>query len=149
MVTGHDIKTHKVPDTSVPVFIAEDRLTGKLVWKDASPGAAVLVGQWPNLVGLEADGKIQVVSLAGDEGVYAFNPEDGKKPWKFACNPTAVVFKPGGRGDISYIMEPSVFHKGLLFPGVATIQTMVQVLGICGALILQNPVLKIRMMLGI
>ena len=128
MVTGHgvDTKTHNVPDVLAPVFIAEDWLTGKLVWKDASPGAAVLEGQWPNLVGLEVDGKIQVVSLAGDEGgVYAFNPEDGKKPWKFACNPTAVVFKPGGRGDISYIMEPSVFHKGLLFPGVATIQTMI------------------------
>ena len=90
-----------------------------------------------------------MVSPKGDEWVYAFNPEDGKKFWKFACNPKAVAFKPGGRSDKSYIMETPVFHKSLLFASVATTQTMAQVLGICGALILQNPGLKVRMIVGI
>ena len=120
VVTGHgvDTETHKVPDVSAPSFIAVNRHTGKLVWKDASPGDAILEGQWSNPVGLEVAGKMQVVFPGGDGWLYAFNPEDGKKLWKFDCNPKGVVFKPGGRGDKSYIMGTPVFHKGLLYASV-------------------------------
>jgi outer membrane protein assembly factor BamB len=120
VVTGHgvDPETHKVPEPGAPSFVSVDRATGKVVWKDASPGDSIMEGQWSNPVGFEIGGKQQVVFPGGDGWLYGFDPETGKKLWKFDCNPKAAMFKPGGRGDKSYIMGTPVFHDGFLYASV-------------------------------
>ena len=120
VVTGHgvDPETHKVPEPSAPSFVAVNRNTGKVAWKDSSPGGNIMEGQWSNPVGFELDGKKQVVFPGGDGWLYAFEPETGKKLWKFDCNPKGTNFKPGGRGDKSYVMGTPVFHEGFLYASV-------------------------------
>ncbi|HYF00098.1 MAG TPA: PQQ-binding-like beta-propeller repeat protein [Planctomycetota bacterium] len=87
VLTGHgvDSETYKVKNPQAPSFVAVDRATGKVVWKDASPGANILGGQWGSPAYGEVDGKPQVVFPGGDGVLYAFEPATGKPLWKFDC----------------------------------------------------------------
>ena len=120
VVTGHgvDPETHKVPEPGAPSFVAVDRNSGKVAWQDSSPGEAIMEGQWSNPVAYEMGSKSTVVFPGGDGWLYGFDPDTGKKLWKFDCNPKGATFKPGGRGDKSYIMGTPVFHDGLIYASV-------------------------------
>lgn len=88
VVTGNGIdeNNEKVPAPQAPSFIAVNRLTGKLVWKDASPGANILDGQWSAPAYAVVKGQPQVVFPGGDGWLYAFEPKTGRPIWKFNCN---------------------------------------------------------------
>src|SRR5262249_33441895 len=48
VVTGNGVNEDhsNVPAPQAPSFIALDKMTGKLLWKDNSPGKNILHGQW-------------------------------------------------------------------------------------------------------
>jgi outer membrane protein assembly factor BamB len=106
------------PSPEAPSFVAVHKKTGKLAWKDSSPGDKIMEGQWASPAYAEVNGKGQVIFPGGDGWLYAFEPESGKLIWKFDCNPKDAVFKPGGRGSTrNYLMAP-VVHDNKVYTGV-------------------------------
>ncbi|HEX7896374.1 MAG TPA: PQQ-binding-like beta-propeller repeat protein [Planctomycetota bacterium] len=81
---GTHLETKKVKAPEAPSFIAVDAASGKVVWKDASPGADILNGQWSSPA--VAGGR--VVFAGGDARLYAFEAATGKKLWTFEAPKT-------------------------------------------------------------
>jgi outer membrane protein assembly factor BamB len=79
-----------VHSPKAPSFVAFNKKTGQPVWQDASPGKAILDGQWSNPAYGLAKGKPQVIFPGGDGWLYAFEPRTGKLIWKFDCNPKSA-----------------------------------------------------------
>ncbi len=84
VLTGHGIdgETGKVHHPEAPSFVAVDKTTGKVVWKDASPGPRILGGQWASPAYGVVDGIAQVCFPGGDGWVYAFDALKGDPLWK-------------------------------------------------------------------
>lgn len=87
VVTGQgvDDETRVVKNPAAPSFVAVNRLTGKVVWQDSSPGERIVDGQWGSPAYGVVDGKPQVAFPGGDGWIYAFEPTTGKPLWKFDC----------------------------------------------------------------
>jgi outer membrane protein assembly factor BamB len=102
----------KVPAPKAPSFVAVNKNTGKVVWKDSSPGDKIMDGQWSNPTAAKVNGKWQVIFPGGDGWLYAFEPATGKLLWKFDCNPKSTVYKSGGRGDRGFpVATPVVWEN--------------------------------------
>jgi outer membrane protein assembly factor BamB len=108
---------NRLPAPQAPSFVAVNKTTGKLVWKDSSPGDRIMEGQWANPAYAEVNGKPQVIFPGGDGWLYAFEPATGQLIWKFDCNPKGSLFKPGGRGTRNYLMAP-VVHDNKVYTGI-------------------------------
>ena len=82
---GTHLETKKVKVPDAPSFLAVEAATGKVLWKDASPGAGILTGQWssPAVAGGRA------VFAGGDARLYAFEEKTGKKLWTFEAPRTS------------------------------------------------------------
>ncbi len=87
VVTGQarDLEKKKVHHPEAPSFIAVDAATGKLLWKDSSPGAGIVEGQWGSPSYGVVDGQPQVAFPGGDGRLYAFDPASGAPLWTFDC----------------------------------------------------------------
>jgi len=114
---GVDPGEHKLIAPKAASFVAVNKNTGKVAWKDASPGNNIMEGQWSNPVAAEVNGQMQVIYGAGDGWLRGFEAATGNLVWKFDCNPKKSVYKPGGRGDRSYIVATPVIYKGKLYVG--------------------------------
>ena len=81
VLTGHGAspRTGKVGKPEVPSFVAVDRKSGRIVWKDNSPGARILTGQWGSPAHGLVKGEPQVVFPGGDGWLYAFDPATDRK----------------------------------------------------------------------
>jgi outer membrane protein assembly factor BamB len=108
---GHDESHEKVPAPNAPSFIAVNKNTGKVVWKDNSPGDRILHGQWSSPSLGEVNGLMQAFFPGGDGWLYGFNARTGEKLWKFDLNPKDAVW-PKTRND--GIATP-VFYDGRVF----------------------------------
>jgi outer membrane protein assembly factor BamB len=117
VVTSNGVQSsdYSLPAPKAPSFIAVDKNTGKVVWKDNSPGANIMDGQWSNPVAAEVNGAWQVIFPGGDGWLYAFEAKTGKLLWKFDCNPKGTAFKPAGRGTKSYLVATPVVHDNKLY----------------------------------
>jgi len=82
---GVDDREHVVKNPEAPSFLAVDRHTGEIAWKDASPGADVIEGQWGSPAYGVVDAVAQVAFPGGDGWLYSFEPKTGKLLWKFDC----------------------------------------------------------------
>lgn len=76
----------RVPAPEAPSFAAFERATGRPVWRDGSPGAGLIDGQWGSPSHGRAGGRAQVVFPAGDGRLYAFEPATGRALWRFDGN---------------------------------------------------------------
>ncbi|HZT78706.1 MAG TPA: PQQ-binding-like beta-propeller repeat protein [Gemmataceae bacterium] len=119
LVTGNGRNGEaELPSPDAPSFVALDKKTGKLLWKDSSPGKNIMEGQWTSPAYGVIGGKPQVIFPGGDGWLYAFNPGDGKLLWKFDCNlKSAPPFKPGGRHPRNYILAAPVIHDDKVYIG--------------------------------
>jgi outer membrane protein assembly factor BamB len=98
-----------IPSPEAPSFIALDKKTGKVKWKDSSPGKSIMHGQWSNPSYGVINGKPQVIFPGGDGWLYSFEPETGKLIWKFDANPKDSKYELGGRGTKSdFIATPVI-----------------------------------------
>ena len=89
---GADHPHKRVPSPNAPSFIALDKLSGKLIWADNSPGNNILDGQWSSPAAAVLGGVPQAIFPGGDGWVYSFRAAAGVggKPellWKFDTNP--------------------------------------------------------------
>lgn len=120
VVTGNGVvggEEESLPSPEAPSFVAVHKETGKLAWKDSSPGKNVMEGQWASPAYAQVNGKSQIIFPGGDGWLYGFEPKTGKLLWKFDCNPKDAVWKAGGKGTKNYLMAP-VVHDNKVFTGV-------------------------------
>ena len=117
VLTGHGAspRTGKVGKPEVPSFVAVDRRSGKLVWKDNSPGARILTGQWGSPAHGVVKGESQVIFPGGDGWVYAFEPATGRPLWRFNCKAHEKVH-PEGDPETTYnlVGAPVVFGDSVV-----------------------------------
>ena len=124
VITGNGVdESHiTIPEERAPSFICLDKNSGKLLWRDSSPGANVLHGQWSSPAYGEFDGVAQVIMGGGDGYVYSFLAEgrDGKAEllWKFDCNPKDSIYLLGGRATRNHLIATPVVSDGLVYVGV-------------------------------
>jgi outer membrane protein assembly factor BamB len=118
IVTGNGVdQGHSMlPSPDAPSFMAFDKLTGKLLWKDNSPGKNIMHGQWSS-PSYTAKPVPQVIFPGGDGWIRAFEPSTGKLLWKFDGNPKGTEYKIGGDGDKSDFIAMPVIHDGKMFIG--------------------------------
>jgi outer membrane protein assembly factor BamB len=111
---GRDSNDEKVTAPQAPSFIAVNKDTGKVAWKDNSPGEGILHGQWSSPALGQVDGIQQVIFPGGDGWIYGFNARTGEKLWKFDLNPKDAVW-PRTR---NYAVSTPVFSGGKVFMSV-------------------------------
>src|SRR5262245_45125662 len=80
---GQDESHVNIPSPKAPAIIAIDRVTGELVWEDASPGDKILHGQWSTPAVGTIGGIVQVVHGQGDGWIRGYEAKSGKKLWEF------------------------------------------------------------------
>jgi outer membrane protein assembly factor BamB len=105
-----------IPEPQAPSFIAVEKKTGKVKWKDNSPGKFIMHGQWSNpTYAVDAKGKGQIIFPGGDGWLRAFEPETGKLIWQFDANPKDSKYDLGARGTKSdFIATPVVIGDKLI-----------------------------------
>jgi len=124
VITGNGVdESHiTIPEERAPSFICLDKNSGKLLWRDNSPGANVLHGQWSSPAYGEFGGVAQVIMGGGDGYVYSFLAagRDGNAEllWKFDCNPKDSIYLLGGRATRNHLIATPVVHDGLVYVGV-------------------------------
>lgn len=131
-----------IPAPTAPSFLAIDKNTGKVLWKDNSPsvraagvagganvnkaaiktlvdkGLALMHGQWSNPVYAEPNGKPMIIFPGGDGWIYGFNPKDGTLLWKFDCNPKDSIYVLGGAGTRNDFVSTPIVWENKLYIGV-------------------------------
>lgn len=96
---GQDESHVNIPSPKAPAVIALDRVTGELLWEDASPGDRILHGQWSTPAVGTIGGVVQVVHGQGDGWIRGYEAKTGKKLWEFDSNPKDAVW-PKTRNEI-------------------------------------------------
>jgi outer membrane protein assembly factor BamB len=117
VTTGNGPDEEKVRNPQAPSFIAVNKKTGQLVWKDNSPGETIPSGQWSNPAYAVVDGKAQVIFAGGDGWLRGFEAQTGKPLWKFDCNPKSAQAKKGDR-NWNYLVATPVVYDNKVFVGV-------------------------------
>lgn len=119
-VTGNgiDINAEKVPAPQAPSFIAVNRTSGRLVWRDSSPGDRILAGQWSAPACGRVKGRPQVVFPGGDGWMYAFEPATGRPLWKFNCNSYLPADVAADRASLGHAVATPVFFEDKVFIAV-------------------------------
>lgn len=108
---GRDVNDEKVPAPKAPSFLAVNKLTGRVVWQDSSPGEGILHGQWSSPAVAVVNDVEQAIFPGGDGWLYAFNAKTGERLWSFDMNPKDAVW-PKTR---NYGVATPVFNGGRIF----------------------------------
>ena len=116
---GVDEDHINIPAPEAPSFIALDKKTGKLLWKDSSPGKNIMHGQWSNPTYAEIGGQAQIIFPGGDGWLHAFEPKTGKPLWKFDCNPKkAPKYVLRGTGERNDFIATPVVYENKIYIGL-------------------------------
>jgi outer membrane protein assembly factor BamB len=137
---GVDAGHINIPAPAAPSFLAIDKKSGKVLWKDNAPsrslvvarkgGAAVNIknlvnsgqllmhGQWSNPVYAEASGKPMIIFPGGDGWIRAYNPKNGQLLWKFDCNPKGTIYVLGPKATRNDFVSTPVIWENKLYIGV-------------------------------
>ena len=82
----------KVRNPNAPSLVCFRKDTGKVVWKDNSPGKEIYGGHHASPLVVETGGKPQVIHAQGDGWVRSFEAMTGKLIWKFDTNRKDAVW---------------------------------------------------------
>ena len=113
---GVDHSHVNIPAPDAPTLVCLDRHTGKLLWKDNSPGKDIMHGQWSSPSYAETPVP-QVIHGQGDGWLRAFDPATGKLLWKFDGNRKGAKYDYGGTGEKSDFVAMPVVHNGRVYIG--------------------------------
>ena len=118
-VTGNGVdEGHiNIPAPDAPSFIALDKYTGKLLWRNNQPGKSIMHGQWSNPTYAVLGGVRQVIFPGGDGILYSFVPETGDPIWKFDANPKDTKYELGGTGTRSDFIGSPVLYDNKIYIG--------------------------------
>jgi outer membrane protein assembly factor BamB len=116
VITGNGVNaTETVPAPNAPSLLCLDKNTGKVLWKDRSPGKNILYGQWSSPLVIEIKGRGQVITPQGDGWVRSFDALRGKLIWKLDTNPKASQGKPLPKRMRNSLLATPVFHQGRVY----------------------------------
>jgi outer membrane protein assembly factor BamB len=119
---GVDESHINLPAPNAPSFLAIDKNTGKVIWKDGSPGNNILHGQWSSPAVSTLGGVPQVMFAGGDSWLYSFKaertPEKPELLWEFDANPKATEYILGGRGTRNEIICTPVIYDNKVYIAV-------------------------------
>jgi outer membrane protein assembly factor BamB len=115
---GVDDGHFNLPSPEAPSFIALDKNTGKLIWKQSYPGKNIMHGQWSNPTYAEINGVKQIIFPGGDGWLYGVVPETGAIIWKFDANPKDAVYELGGAGTKNDFIGTPVVYDNKIYIGV-------------------------------
>ncbi len=107
----------RAPAPEAPSFAAFERTTGRPVWRDSSPGAGLIDGQWGSPSWGRAGERDQVVFPGGDGWLHAFEPLTGRALWRFDGNSVLAGSGPERSGDDArhvFVAAP-VHHQGVIY----------------------------------
>jgi outer membrane protein assembly factor BamB len=124
-----------IPKPQAPSFLALDKNSGKILWKNNLPtkqllepgadleilkdmGRVLMHGQWSNPVYAEIDGTPEIIFPGGDGWIRGFNPTNGELIWAFDANPKESIYKLGGKGTRSDFVASPVVADKFLYIGV-------------------------------
>ena len=119
VVTGNGVdrqesgKEINAPDA--PSVICLRKESGDIVWRDNSPGANVLTGQWSSPLVIDQGGRAQVVVAQGDGWLRSFEPLTGKLIWKFDINLKTSRLALGGAGTKNDCSATPVLYDGKIY----------------------------------
>jgi len=116
-VTGNAVDDGHVniPAPDAPSLVCLEEATGKLVWKDNSPGKNILEHQLSSPLVAEFKGRAQVIVGQGDGWLRSFDPATGKVLWKCDLNPKDAKWRPGGAGMRNYIVATPIADDGRVY----------------------------------
>jgi outer membrane protein assembly factor BamB len=105
----------RAPDA--PSLVCFDKATGKVVWKDNSPGGEGYGGHHASPLVVEVGGKALVVHPQGDGWVRAFDAASGKPVWRFDVNRKSAKWDwtAGGRDSKAVVVANPVSAGGRLY----------------------------------
>lgn len=89
--------------------------TGEVIWKDNSPRANILSGQWASPLVVEIEGRWQVITPQGDGWLRSFDAESGGLVWRFDMNEKTTKWLIGGRGTRNSILATPVFYDNRIY----------------------------------
>ena len=108
-----------IPAPEAPSFIALDKKTGKLIWKNNAPGKNIMHGQWSNPVYAVIGGVPQVIFPGGDGWLYVLRARDRRADLEVRLptrrTPSTSSAATGTQSD--FIGTP-VVHDGKVYIGV-------------------------------
>jgi outer membrane protein assembly factor BamB/precorrin-6B methylase 2 len=104
-----------VPKPNAPSLVCLDKNTGKVHWKDNSPGGNVLLTQLASPTVAEIGGRVQVVVPQSDGWTRSFDPQTGEKLWEFDVNPKASRYDIRGVGNRNCLMGNAVVYEGRVY----------------------------------
>jgi outer membrane protein assembly factor BamB len=113
---AEDLRT--IPAPNAPSLVCLDRDTGRVLWKDNSPGKNILQVQWGSPLLIEDRTGAQVVVGQGDGWIRSFDALSGGLQWKFDTNPKSAIWEigqQGPRGSRNHIPATPVFHGGRVY----------------------------------
>jgi outer membrane protein assembly factor BamB len=114
VITGNGVGDDHVtlPAPEAPSLVCLEKGTGKLVWKDNSPGKGILHCQRSTPLVVEVNGRGQVIVGQGDGWLRSFEPATGALMWKCDLNRKDSKYDLGGRGGRNYVMATPVYAEG-------------------------------------
>ena len=105
----------RVPAPDAPSFTAFERATGRPAWRDGSPGAALVDGQWGSPAHGRAGEREHVVFPAGDGWLYAFEPATGSPVWRFDGNSVLAPGEAEHAESRHVFVATPVLHEGAVY----------------------------------
>lgn len=133
IVTGNgvDAAHREVQNPKAPSFLAVNKRTGEVIWKDSTPSTSskapepyntILHGSWGSPSIGEVNGQSLVFMPGGDGVLYAFTSEGdgqggGELVWWFDCNPKESQWQLGGRGERNNLIATPVFYANSVLIG--------------------------------
>ncbi len=112
---GVDENHVKVPSPDAPSLVCLDKASGKVLWKDSSPGTGILHCQVSSPLVCEVGGRAQVIVGQGDGWLRSFDPPTGKPLWKFDLNPKDAEYEIAGGGTRNYVMATPMLYDGRVY----------------------------------
>lgn len=128
-----------IPHPQAPSFLAVNKNTGKVLWRNNDPSAALAAkgelapvaikelvdkglllmhGQWSSPAYAEVQGKPQIVFPGGDGWIRSFEPTTGRLIWKCDCNPKDAFYALGGKGTRSDFVSTPIIYKNRVYIGI-------------------------------
>ncbi|WP_298859464.1 PQQ-binding-like beta-propeller repeat protein [uncultured Gimesia sp.] len=105
----------KVPAPDAPSLVCFQKKTGKVVWKDNSPGENILDVQFGSPLVIASKGRGQVIMGQGDGWLRSFDSRTGKLLWKFDINFKSPKRKFTYNGKHNYFVATPVFYKNRVY----------------------------------
>lgn len=122
IITGNGIAGRQGPkrdflehvhSPDAPSLVCLEKNSGKVLWKDNSPGKDILWGQWGSPLVAELGGRGQVIAPMGDGWVRSFDALTGELLWKLNINLRSVT----DRFDRNHFLNAPVLYNERIYIG--------------------------------